>query len=225
MPVDRGSIDAQLREIGEGERWWEQREFRDLPHILHADERLQGIVRGRLIGRRGPRTPSGRWLFVATNQRLICLKQGGLARKQVEITPGQIMRVIQSNRIGSYQITILTPRRRYRLRIPKSEAFRFAGAIAPLVPNPSAQRLPPPLEPWSWVPGIHAVAALPGVSEIVARVGPQPYAPLEQVQRLEATVEQLQAKVERLQDQVAFLEDLLQKRAEEALLPGSTAES
>lgn len=45
MPVDRGAIDAQLREIGEGEGWWEQREFRALPSILQHDvEQLQQQV-------------------------------------------------------------------------------------------------------------------------------------------------------------------------------------
>ncbi|MBA2670512.1 MAG: hypothetical protein H0U67_09090 [Gemmatimonadetes bacterium] len=55
MPIDRGEIDAQLRAIGEGERWWEQREFRDLPHVLHPDERIQGIINGKVLGpRRAP---------------------------------------------------------------------------------------------------------------------------------------------------------------------------
>ena len=49
MPVDRGAIDGQLREIGEGERWWEQREFRDLPYVLQPDERLRGLTNGKLV--------------------------------------------------------------------------------------------------------------------------------------------------------------------------------
>ena len=109
MPVDRSAIDAQLREIGEGDRWWEQREFRALPHILHADERLVGIANGTLLGVRRPRIGrAGRWLFVATSQRLICLKQERFARKQVEFAAGQISRVQQSSRLRAYQIALET---------------------------------------------------------------------------------------------------------------------
>ena len=49
MPIDRGAIDGQLREIGEGERWWEQREFRDLPYVLQPEERLRGLTNGKLV--------------------------------------------------------------------------------------------------------------------------------------------------------------------------------
>lgn len=224
MPVDRGDIDAQLREIGEGERWWEQREFRDLPYILHAGERIQGIVRGKLLGRRRPRLMTRKWLFVATDQRLVCLRQDRFARRQLEIAPGQIVRVRQSSRLRSYQIILETAQRRYRIRVPKADAFRFAGALAPLMPKNPAQRLPPALEPWSWIPGLTAVAALPGVAELVSSASPRAYADREHVQRLEAMVEHLQIEVERLQEQVGFLEELLQKRAEEAFLPPTTAE-
>src|SRR5690606_34155778 len=117
MPVDRGAIDAQLREIGEGGRWWEQREFRDLPYILHADERIRGIVTGRLLGPRRPRIlPSGPWLLVATDQRLLGLRQERFGRKQVEIAPGQVTRMQQGSRLRSYQIVLETPLRRYRIR-------------------------------------------------------------------------------------------------------------
>lgn len=226
MPVDRGAIDAQLREIGEGERWWEHREFRDLPHILHADEKLKGIVHGKLLGSR--LRPNGRWLIVATNRRLICLKQERFARKQVEILAEQIRRVQESGRIRAHQLTITTQHRRYRIRIAKADAFRFSGALSPLVPDTAVDPLPAHLEPWAWIPGMTTVASLPGVSGVVSRVtmlAPPEYATRAHVAKLEATVEQLQGDLARLQQQVAFLEDLLQKQAEEAFLPRSSADS
>jgi hypothetical protein len=222
MPVDRGEIDAQLRDIGEGERWWERREFRDLPHILHQDERIRGLVDGRVAARRPRLRPGGTWLIVATDQRLLCLRQERFARKQVEVPAGEITRVRQSARLGGYQLTIETAQRRLRIRIAKGDAFRFAGALAPLFPGRPAAT-PLELEPLSWLPGIDTVAALPGFGGIVSRIAmlsPPDPASATELQRLQETVDLLRSDVERLQQQVAFLEDLLQRRAEESLLPG-----
>lgn len=230
MPVDRGVIDAQLREIGEGERWWEQREFRDLPHILHAGEQIRGIINARLLGpwRRPRLRRSGGWLVVVTDQRLVCLKQERFGRKQVEIAAGQITRIQENSRLRAYDIGLETLQQRYRIRIPKEDAFRFSRALAPLVPNMPVQQLHPALQEWAWVPGIATVAALPGVGGIVAKaslLSPPDHASRAQVERLEAAVEQLQGHVERLQQQVTFLEDLLQKQTEEAFLTRSASDS
>ncbi|CAA9368990.1 MAG: hypothetical protein AVDCRST_MAG68-5280 [uncultured Gemmatimonadetes bacterium] len=227
MPIDRGAIDAQLRDIGEGDRWWEYREFRDLPHILHVDEQIKGLITGKLLGARGPRIRmAGAWVFVATTHRLIALKQERFARKQVEIAAGQIIRIQPSTRLRSSQIVVETPQRRYRLRVPKSEAFRFAGALATLMPAAPAQ--PPALETesWSWFP--RSVAALPGVAGLVERVSPRSgpdYPSREHFERLELTVEALQNEMERLRNQVSFLEDLLRKQSEDTFLTRSSVDS
>ena len=221
MPIDRGALDAQLREIGEGERWWEHREFRELPYVLHAEERIRGITIGRLLGRRRPRLGRApRWLFVATDHRLVCLIHERFARKQVDIVWGQILRMHESNGMRSHKLTIATPERRYRLLIPKGDAVRFSAAISPLIPRPSIQRLHPDLEPLAWIPGFATVAAFPpfaGVISKVAMLSPPEYE-RHHLERLEATVDRLQSDVERLQNQVAFLEELLQARTEEEVL-------
>jgi hypothetical protein len=226
MAMDRGEIDAQLREIGEGERWWERREFRDLPHILHAGERIRGLVDGRVLGPRRPRLrPPGTWLLVATDQRLICLRQERFARRQVEVAAGQITRLTQRARLRGYQITMETPQRRLRLRIAREDAFRFAGALAPLLPDRGVIAPSPDLEPLAWLPGVGAVSTLPFLGGIVSRMAmlsPPDYATRDQVERLEDVVESLRGEVERLQQQVGFLEDLLQKRAEAPYLPTSS---
>lgn len=216
MPIDRGAIDAQLREIGEGERWWEEREFRDLPHILHEDERIAAITKGKLLGRRRPRVPGGRWILVATTQRLLCLKQGRLVRKQVDFVPGQIIRIRQSSGVRGHTITLETPSGRYRIRIPKEDSHRFAGALGPLSPSVPKPGVHPALEPFARIPGMTAVAALLAPPDQVTRA---------QMRGLEATVERLQVDVERLQEQVAFLESLLQRKSEEPYLPHSAAGS
>lgn len=229
MPVDRGAIDAQLREIGEGERWWEQREFRDLPHVLRVDERIQALAHGKLLGIRRPRmTPAPRWLFVVTNQRLICLRQHRFAREQVDIMPGSVTRLRQGGGLLSTQIAIATPRRRYRIRIPKVDTARFWAALEPFAPTEESRpRIHPDLEPVSWIPGVATVAALPGVSGLVSKVSllsPQPLASPDHVARLESNMERLQADVEHLREQVEFLEELLGRRAEAAGPPVSAGD-
>lgn len=48
MAVDRRTIEDQLIAIGEADRWWDQREVRELPHILNADERIRALATGWL---------------------------------------------------------------------------------------------------------------------------------------------------------------------------------
>ena len=232
MPIDRGEIDAQLKEIGEGERWWEYREFRELPHVLHAGERLRGITSGVLLDTRRPRIRmANRWVIVATTQRLLLLKQERFARKQVDIPAGQIIRIHQSSRLRSFQIEIDTPLRRYRIRIPKDDAFRFAGTLGPLMANPQAQQLTAyaPPAPQAVGPGMAMVpVATPVRTGVLSRLfgrTPRDYTSRAYVEQLEATVDRLEQDVERLQQQVAFLEALLQKRSDEAFLPRSPVDS
>ena len=207
MPVDRGVIDAQLRDIGEGERWWEQREFRDLPYVLQPEERLRGLTNGKLVKWRRPRIlRSTSWLIVVTTQRVIFLKMARFGRQQVDVHLDQITGVHQMTRLRSVQITLETRNRKHRVLIPKEEAFRFMGALAPLVHRPDV----------TTDPGILSFGAAPRIAGLLARVTapPEPYVKPGELARVEATVERLQQHVE-------FLEKLLQKRSEGAYsLPG-----
>ena len=228
MAVDRGTIEQQLHAIREGDFWWEQREFRELVHVLYENERILGLINGKLLGRMPrPRTPR-RWLIVATSQRIICLSYRPFGRKHVEIFPDMITRVYHSSRLHSYQIAIVTTVQQYRIRIPKADAFRFVQALSVLVPRETVHRLSPGLEALSWVPGISTVAALPGVERMLSKAtvltAPEP-ALRGELQRLEQTVERLQNDVERLQEQVAFLENLLQNRARDHYLTETTADT
>ena len=223
MPIDRSAIDEQLREIGEGERWWEHREFRALTHILHGDERIRGLTRGKLLGARRPRImPAATWLFVATDQRLLCLNQERFARKQIEFAAGQITRMQQGNRLRGYQIVLESAQGRYRIRISRPDAFRFAGSLAPLMPSAPAQIHDAELEPRLALPG---VGAMVGMVSRVTKGTPPELATRAHVARVESNVERLQMDVERLQQQVMFLEELLQKRAAEAYLPHVPADT
>jgi hypothetical protein len=218
MAVDRGVIDTQLREIGAGDRWWEQREFRELPYILQPGERIQGLVVGRVLASRRPRlTPARRWLIVATDQRLLCLRQERFSRRQIEFGAGQILRLVHGSRIRSYQISVETPGRRVRIRVPKVEAARFVAALAPLLPQTHLAPLDPHVEQFSWIPGLRTVAALPGVTRIVSSVAmlsPPDPVPREQIERLETAIAEMRGEIEELRQSVEFLEDLLQTQGE-----------
>jgi hypothetical protein len=171
MTVDRSALDAQLRAIGEGERWWEHSEFRELPYILERDESIRGIVEGKLLGRRVPRLlPAPGWLIVVTDRRILCLRQERFARRQVDVPSGQILRIHQGGRLRGYRIVVETMTRKYRIHIRREDAFRFTGALAHLVPQ---RPLPPPhpdLAPLAWIPGMATVASLPAVATIVSRI-------------------------------------------------------
>ena len=210
MPVDRSAIDAQLREIGEGERWWEQREFRDLPYILNADERLHGVVLGKLLGARRPRVlPSAPWLVAATSQRLVCLREQRFGRQQVDIPLSQITGMWQRSRLRGVEITLQTMGRRFRLRVAKTDAFRFIGAISPLLPNAPAAAVA------GEVPGGLRARLLPGPGAVTR----------EEFSRVEAALERQEKEIERLQQHVEFLEKLLETRAQGAFSPGAGSSS
>jgi hypothetical protein len=207
MPVDRSVIDAQLRDIGEGDRWWEQREFRDLPYILHADERIRAVVNGKLLGRRRPRIfPRAQWLVVATDQRLLCLKEERFGRQQVDLPLGQIGGLRHTTGMRGVLVTVDTPGSRFRLRIAKGDAFRFIGALSPLLPQLAAAVDAALGLPASQRPGLLARVGVGGSpsGDFVSRA---------ELARVEETVHRLEGEIDRLQQHVEFLENLLEARA------------
>lgn len=221
MPVDRGAIDAQLREIGEGERWWELREFRALPHVLHSDERILALVEARFYPSRRSRViGAGRWLVVATTQRLICLKQERGARRQVDITPAQVTRMQQRSRLRDFQITLETPLRTYRMRIAKSDAFRFSRALARLLPESPVHEGG---DRQSRAPALPAAGQRYGTAADASGYGAGDGSGWGEIERLGATVEQLQAEVKRLQERLAVIEDELRQQPDETVLAPSSA--
>jgi hypothetical protein len=137
------------------------------------------------------------------------------------------MRIGQGSGFRSFQISVQTPQRRYRLRIAKEDAIRFLSALAPLAPRTTQAAVHPDLEPLSWIPGIQTVASMPVVSGIITRVSmlsPPEYVRRDQLSELQATVDRLHHDVERLQQHVGFLEDLLEKRSGESFLPASASD-
>lgn len=210
MPVDRGTLDAQLKDIGEGDRWWELREFRELPHILHAGERIRGIAVGKLLGPWRPRVkPAGRWLLLVTDQRVICLKQERVSRRQVDIVPAERMYVRTSSKMRGYEVAVVGPQQHYRLRVARVDASRFVAAVEALFPRP-ATRIEDSIPGAGMIEGARRLLAAPSGP-------PPPLATAEELREVEISVDRMAAEIERLHERVAFLEELLQKRADDAL--------
>jgi len=218
MPLDRGTIDQQLESLGEGARWWDQRELRDLPSVLVEDEQILAISRGKL-GR--PRWLHRSWLVVLTDHRLLCLRSSSSPSwRQLEVPNSQVVRV--NLRIGPFRgrVMVVTAGRTYRLLLPRTDAYRIQATLAGLVqpgkavvsgfgPARMARRV------------IDHVLALPAVA-LAPQGKPErpPAPPPPDTSGLERHVQVLEDQILLLQQQVDFMEQLLQRSAaERPLLP------
>lgn len=208
MPLDRGIIDQQLQDLGEGSRWWDVRELRDLPAVLHADERILAIARGKIARARWLRRA---WLILVTDQRLLCLRSGGKASwRQLEVPAGQITRA--TLRIGPLRgrVLVVAGGRKYRLLVPRVDAHKLLSALS--VVSTSANRAVTGFGPTRMVRQvIDHMLALPAVA-----LAPEPRAilpaPPPDTSRLDDRMDALEAQVQELRDHMEFLEQLLRER-------------
>jgi hypothetical protein len=208
MSIDRGVIEAQLEDIGEGSRWWDKREMRDLPEVLHADERILAISRGKVARIRVVGRP---WLILVTDRRLLCMRSGAHGGwRQFEVPARQLGRV--SLRVGPFRgrVRVDTASSSYRMLVPRDEAYRLERALSGIVPpaKPSGSGF----EPGRMVRRvIDHVLALPAAAlgpDVNGEAPPRRQESRESDERLEA----LEAEVEGLREQVEFLEELLRQR-------------
>lgn len=208
MAIDRGTIDQQLQALGEGTRWWELRELRDLPAVLEADERILAISRGKIARVRWMRRS---WLIVVTDRRLLCLRSGrGDTWRQLEVRAAVIERV--SLRVGPFRgrVVISAGEARYRLLVPRTEAYRLVTALTSMG-SPRRDTLTtigPTLlvrRVIDHVLSLPAAALGPGAPRQVVPVQPDTSVFDQRVQLLEEQVSELQKQVE-------FLEELLRRR-------------
>ena len=177
MSVDRIVIDEQLRALGESVAWWDESEFRELPRVLWEGERIAGLAKGALGStERRRRLPGARrnWLFVATDRRILCLQQEGLARREIDIEKYEINRLSQRYRLKEVRINISTRSMGFQLRIPRLYADQFTEAVNALLPYEAKKPLPPEVEAFAWIPGMTRVAEIPVVSRIISRVAIAP---------------------------------------------------
>jgi len=213
MPVDRGIIEQQLGALGEGPRWWEHREMRDLPSVLHPEERILAICRGRL-GRLRPLRRS--WLILVTDQRLLCLRSaGGSGWHQREMSGSRIERI--TLRVGPFRMRVLIAGRGERIRVflPRDEAYTLSRALSNIAApgREAAQGFGPALmlrRVLNHMLDLPAVALDPRAAPGRSLHSP----PLPSTPEADERVHLLELEVEELREQVRFLEQLIEEKQE-----------
>lgn len=212
MPIDRGIIDQQLQELGASASWWDQRELRDLPTALHADERILAIARGKIARVRWLRRS---WLIVVTDLRILCLRSSaGSGWRQFEIDIRRIERV--TLRIGPFRgrVLIVAAGDTFRLLVVRADAYRLVNVLsnlgtrrkethAGLAPTLLVRRVV------DHVLALPAVAFNPQTAQGVA-VAASRAAPADP--EVDQRIQVLEDQIQQLQQQMEFLEELLEQR-------------
>ncbi len=215
MPLDRGIIDQQLYALGEGQRWWAVREFRDLPAVLSPDERIMALSRGKLFRMRWLRR---KWLIVVTDRRLLCMRSSASSSwRQLEVGTDHIERVLL--RIGPWnaRLIVVAPGHTYRLLVSRADGYMLSSTLSSLVPPLHEKRA-------GFRPVLMArrvidhVLALPAAAFSPEEVKPQQPAALPpQTTAMQERIASMEDEMEELRRQVRFFEQLMQ---EQHALPG-----
>jgi hypothetical protein len=186
MPVNRANVEQQLAAIGETDRWWDQREVRELPAILHPDERIFTVVTGRLLRHF---RPSRRWVLVVTDHRVICIKVGErFGRKQLDIPLAPVSSIAHRTGFLASKVVIVSGDRKHRFRVGKTDALKLIGALSTLIRH--VDPLPPGAPP----------PRLPGAAS------------REELAQAQQRIDLLEDEMERMRQQIDFVEDLLKRR-------------
>jgi hypothetical protein len=211
MPLDRGTIDQQLHALHESSVWWEQREMRDLPAVLHPHERILSIARGKIARVRWLRRS---WLIVVTDERLLCLRARRTSWVQLEVDADQITRI--ALRVGPFRGRVLVAAggHTYRLLVPRPAAYKLLTALSTLGPRPSDAFAG--YAPTRMVRRVmDHVLALPAAA--LSPYAPPPAPPVPDTSAIDARFEALESEVQQLREQVDFLEQLLRERPSSAV--------
>jgi Bacterial PH domain len=207
MPIDRGIIDQQLEALGEGARWWNVRELRDLPAILDAKERILAMAHGKVAR---VRLLHKSWLIVVTDRRLLCMRSASRKSwRQFDVKASQISRV--ALRIGPFRgrVIVAANGSTYRLLMARQDANRIVNALSGIATQIS--QAVSGFAPARMVRRVvDHVLALPAVAltpaEPVKRL-PEPPDPF----AIDDRMHSLEQEVEELRRQIEFLEQLLRQ--------------
>ncbi len=207
MPLDRGLLDQQLDDLGEGSLWWDVREMRDLPTVLHADERILALGRGKIARGRWLRRT---WLIAVTDQRLLCMhSERRPGWRQLEMSGRQIERA--RLRVGPFRgrVIVVAAGRKYRFLVRRAEGYKLLRALSYF--DPPAYSLLPGFRPGRMVRQVlDHMMALPAVA-----LGPDvatTNAAAAEAGRLQDRLDTLEQQNQHLQEQVDFLENLLREK-------------
>ncbi len=212
MPVDRGVVEQQLRELGQGAGLWGTRELRDLPAVLDGGERILAVGRGRVARGRWLRRP---WLIVVTDRRLLCIRSERPAGwRQIDVPADVISRA--TLRAGPFKgrILVVADGRKHRLLVSRADARDIIGALALL--DAPANQVPSGFAPARMLRQVvDHMMALPAVAlEPGRRTLPGP-TPTPGLSESDSTrIDLLEDQVRQLQQQVDFLEQVLRQRQE-----------
>ncbi|HEX6558860.1 MAG TPA: PH domain-containing protein [Longimicrobiales bacterium] len=207
MPLDRGAIEKQLQELGDAARWWNQRELRDLPAILHADERILAMARGKVARVRWLRRS---WLIVITEARVLCVRSGRGSWRQLEVRADQITRV--SMRVGPFngRVIFAAQGSTYRLLVARRDAYRLVAVLSDFsTAHQDGSTARGPSRMIRRV--VDHVLALP-TAALDPTTPPRPLPAPSADRALEQRVDRLEEEVNQLRQQVDFLEQLLRQR-------------
>jgi hypothetical protein len=218
MPIDRGVIDQQLQALGEGSRWWELRELRDLPAVLQADERILAISRGKVARLRWLRRL---WLIVVTDRRLLCLRSANRSSwRQIEVQAAQIERV--ALRIGPFRgrLIVAAGGYRHRLLVARKDSHKLVSALARVTsPQQPMLRITPTIMVRRVIDHVLALPAVAFSPAAEQKQLPEPEQALEADERAHA----LEQEIEELRKQVEFLEQLVRRNQVSRTSPGLPA--
>ncbi len=205
MPIDRGLIDQQLQALGEGSRWWNVRELRDLPAVMESDERILSITRGKIARPRWLHRP---WLILISEQRLLCLRSNARAGwRQFEVPAEQITRVALRVGPARSRIVVVAGGTKHRLLVPRADGRKVLAALSVLVTPTTLSTSYAPTRMLRQV--IDHILALPAVAlDAPVRLPP----PAADDSRLEERLDALEQQVHHLEEHVDFLEKLLRER-------------
>lgn len=207
MPIDRGVIDQQLLALRESSQWWDVREFRDLPAVLHSDERIIALSRGKIARVRWLRRT---WLIVVTDRRIVCMRSAGRTGwRQLEVPAGQIERA--ALRVGLFRgrVLVVAGGQTFRLLVPRTDAYKLMSALSTL--GSHAKDTFTGFGPTQLVRRVmDHVLALPGAA--MDPGGPRQIQPPPVPNVAEHRVQTLEEEVQELRQQVDFLEQLLRER-------------
>lgn len=191
--------------LGESARW-DQRELRDLPAVLHADEHILAISRGKIARVRMMRRS---WLIVITDQRLLCIRSSGRTWRQLEVPASQISRA--ALRIGLFRgrVIVVTTAHTYKLLVPRADAYKLLEALSSLASNGEQAISFGPTRIVRRV--VDHVLAMPAAAMNPNAKLPVPRPPVDSSVR-DRRIDLLEEQVQQLQQQVDFLEQLLRER-------------
>lgn len=214
MPIDRGLIDQQLQALGESSTWWDQRELRDLPAVLDADEQIRAISHGNIDRLRAP---GRKWLIVVTNRRLLFLRSGRRTSwRQLELSTSQITGVRMRMGVLHGRVIVQASGLRYRLLVTRADAYKLSNALAS-VARPKLEE--PGFGPTRIVRRmVDHVLALPVATFNPNAPAKPPAPPPPRIDdAMDKRVSLLEEHIHELQQQVDFLEKLLHQRQMESL--------